>query len=70
MYYFSFDSTRRLVTIATVSGEVMNNKLTMLMDSSHLIIIFNLKQKVRQIQLYNKWWWNSVNKDSSITSIQ
>lgn len=53
MYYFSFDSTRRLVTIATVSGEVMNNKLTMLMDtsSSHLIIIFNLKQKVRQISI-------------------
>lgn len=67
MYYFSFDSTRRLVTIATVSGEVMNNKLTMLMDSSHLIIIFNLKQKVRQISII---WWNSVNKDSSITSIQ
>lgn len=52
MYYFSFDSTRRLiVTIATVSGEVMNNKLTMLMDSSHLIINFNLKQKVRQISI-------------------
>lgn len=51
MYYFSFDSTRRLVTIAAVSGEVMNNKLTMLMDSSHLIIIFNLKQKVRQISI-------------------
>lgn len=51
MYYFSFDSTRRLVTIVTVSGEVMNNKLTMLMDSSHLIIIFNLKQKVRQISI-------------------
>lgn len=67
MYYFSFDSTRRLVTIATVSGDVMNNKLTILMDSSHLIIIFNLKQKVRQISII---WWNSVNKDSSITSIQ
>lgn len=53
MYYFSFDSTRRLVTIATVSGEVMNNKLTMLMDSIIiiLIIIFNLKQKVRQISI-------------------
>lgn len=69
MYYFSFDSTRRLVTIATVSGKVMNNKLTMLMDSSHLIIIFNLKQKSGKFQLYDKWW-NSVNKDSSITSIQ
>lgn len=70
MYYFSFDSTRRLVTIATVSGEVMNNKLTMLMDSSHLIIIFNLSNKKSgKFQLYDKWW-NSVNKDSSITSIQ
>lgn len=69
MYYFSFDSTRRLVTIATVSGEVMNNKLTMLMDSSHLIIILISNKKSGKFQLYDKWW-NSVNKDSSITSIQ
>lgn len=54
MYYFSFDSTRRLVTIATVSGDVMNNKLTMLMDSSHLIIILISNKKSGKLQLYNK----------------
>lgn len=54
MYYFSFDSTRRLVTIATVSGDVMNNKLTMLMDSSHLIIILISNKKSGKFQLYDK----------------